>query len=162
MQPHGNRPGSLFAAAALACALGGGPSYAEEDTAVPVPQIGLDRLLRLPDSLDVRGAVDRRGGATEAEWRARFAAANADHAAADEAVVEARAELEDLAADTSSWKVSAPGMPNTGNSEAPMDYALTQKMKRRREDLERAEHRLRELEVEANLAGVPESWTRED
>ena len=162
MQPHGNRPGSLFAAAALACALGGGPSYAEEDTAVPVPQIGLDRLLRLPESLEVRGAIDRRGGATEAEWRARFAAAKADQVAADEALAEARVELGELAADTSAWQVSAPGMPNTGNADVPMDYALSQKLKRRREDVERAERRLRELGVEADLAGVPESWERED
>jgi hypothetical protein len=53
-------------------------------------------------------------------------------------------------------------MANTGNDNAPMDYALSQKMKRRREDLERAKRRLRELEVEANLAGVPDEWLQED
>jgi hypothetical protein len=147
---------------ALACGLGGSATHAEEDSAGPAPQIALDRLLKLPDSLEVRGEIDRRGGATEAEWQARFASANADYAAAEEALAETRAELGELAADSSAWKVSAPGMPIAGNDDAPMDYGLSQKMKRRREDLERAKRRLRELEVEANLAGVPESWGQED
>ncbi len=53
MQRHENRAGSLFAAVALACALGGSASHAEEDATGPAPQIGLDRLLRLPVSLDL-------------------------------------------------------------------------------------------------------------
>ena len=162
MQRHGNWRAGLFVGVGLAWGLVGGASHAEEDAAGPVPQIGLDRLLKLPDSLEVKGVIDRRGGATEDEWRARSASANADYAAAEESLVEARAELGELAADSSAWRVAAPGMANTGNDDAPMDYALSQKMKRRREDLERAKRRLRELEVEANLAGVPDEWLQED
>ena len=39
-----------------------------------------------------------------------------------------------------------------------MSYKLRQDIRRQREDVGRAERRLRELEVEASLAGVPAEW----
>ena len=48
---------------------------------------------------------------------------------------------------------------NAGKMEnSPMNYRLHQSIRRAREDMQRAERLLRELMVEANLAGVPPEW----
>jgi hypothetical protein len=55
--------------------------------------------------------------------------------------------------------MSAPGLPaQASNSETSIDFRLRQQIRKQREDLERAEHQITELAVEANLAGVPEEW----
>jgi hypothetical protein len=41
---------------------------------------------------------------------------------------------------------------------SPVNYGLRQEIQRNREDVVRAERKLRDLNVEANLAGVPENW----
>ena len=74
---------------------------------------------------------------------------------------ETRDELQEVASGESSWKMSAPGLGNASvSSDAPLDYKLSQTLKRQRAELERAHRRLQDLEVEANLAGVPETWRR--
>jgi hypothetical protein len=45
-------------------------------------------------------------------------------------------------------------------AEAPLDYRIRQTIKRHREEIKRLERQLRELEVEANLAAVPEDWRK--
>jgi hypothetical protein len=45
-----------------------------------------------------------------------------------------------------------------GASEAPLDYRIRQAINRHRQEIERLERQLRDLEVEANLAMVPEDW----
>ena len=40
----------------------------------------------------------------------------------------------------------------------PLDYTLSNEKRRNREEVERAERRLTDLEIEANLAGVPPEW----
>ena len=42
--------------------------------------------------------------------------------------------------------------------DSPLDYQLTQTLRRNREELARAERQLQDLEVEANLASVPADW----
>ena len=59
---------------------------------------------------------------------------------------------------TSNWKVSAPGAQAGAGENSPVDYGLRQEIQRNREDVVRAERKLRDLIVEANLAGVPENW----
>jgi hypothetical protein len=54
--------------------------------------------------------------------------------------------------------MSAPGLGAATANENPTDYRLSQELKRGREEVDRAERALHELEVEANLAGVPEAW----
>ena len=56
----------------------------------------------------------------------------------------------------SSTSLSPDGAANP--PEAPLDFQLRQELRRHREEVERLEGRLRELEIEANLAGVPEDW----
>jgi hypothetical protein len=59
---------------------------------------------------------------------------------------------------TSNWKVGAPGVQAGASDNSPVNYGLRQEIKQNREDVVRAERKLRELSVEANLAGVPENW----
>jgi len=120
--------------------------------------VELHQLLKLPSNLELEPEV--RGGATRAEWRARFQTAREELAAARAALARTQAKLEDLAGDSSAWKMGAPGLggASTSASQGPLDYAISTEMKRNRQEVQRTERRLSELEVEANLAGVPESW----
>ncbi|HVH20778.1 MAG TPA: hypothetical protein VNF72_20995 [Myxococcota bacterium] len=122
------------------------------------PAVGLDSLLKLPPSGASPGEA-RAGGVTRQEWEQRFAIARGDVAAAQGAIDKAQQELGTLAKGTENWQMSAPGaQANAENS--PMSYRLRQELRKQREELSAAERRLTDLEVEANLAGVPEEWTR--
>ncbi len=59
--------------------------------------------------------------------------------------------------------MTAPGLGATAVApETPLDFKLSQDLKRRREELARTERQLEDLMVEANLAGVPEYWRQPD
>lgn len=120
------------------------------------PAVGLDSLLRLP-SKPAPVAEPRSGGASRQEWQQRFAAARADVASAQQAIDQAQRELGELAGGGTSWQMSAPGA-QAGTEAAPVSFRLRQELRRQREELANAERRLTELEVEANLAGVPQEW----
>jgi hypothetical protein len=164
VQPRRKRPGrrTIVGCAAGAVALWGlvgipCPALAEDSP--PPPIVDLDQLLVLPHSLELE--PETRGGATKAEWRSRFQSAREDLAAARAALAKTQAKLEDVASGTSSWKMGAPGLGATdlgANSDAPLDYSLSNEMRRNREEVERSERLLTELEIEAELAGVPRDW----
>lgn len=141
---------------------GAAGAFGETDEAADEPPrtVTLDALLTLPDALPVE--TSRRGGATRAEWRARFEAAEAELRESQAALDESMAKLGDLASKTSGWKVAAPGAPLQGDDNSPMDYGLRQEIRRRREEVESSERELRELVIEANLAGVPKDWQDSD
>ncbi len=134
------------------------PGTATPATGEAPPTLTLDRLLTLPTALNV-GSV-RRGGATRAEWHSRFATAEDEVEAAKAALEESLQKLQDLAGEASNWKVGAPGVQINPDDETPLNYGLRQEIRRRREDVERTEREVRGLLIEANLAGVPESWYR--
>jgi len=143
---------ALWALVATAC-----PALAED--APPPPIVELDRLLVLPHSLELE--PETRGGETKAEWRARFQSARQDLAEARAALAKTQAKLEDVASDSSSWKMGAPGLGGAdlgASADAPLDYSLSNEMRRNREEVARSERRLSELEIEAGLAGVPRDW----
>ena len=117
--------------------------------------VGLDKLLKLPKSYEFDD--ERRAGATRSEWRSRFEVAREDLAKAEQNLERIRDELESLAGGAASWQMAPPGV-DLSSAENPVSYRLTQELRRGREEVERAEHRLTELDVEANLAGVPEDW----
>jgi hypothetical protein len=122
--------------------------------------VGLDSLLRLPPS-GSPAAEPRTGGATRQEWQQRFATARGDVETARQAIDKAQDELGKLARGTDSWQMTAPGaQAGTQTETSPMSYKLRQELRNQREELASAERRLTDLEVEANLAGVPEEWTR--
>lgn len=157
-------PGArAFAVAGVAVLLLPGPAPAQDPAESP-PQVDIDRLLELPDSVEVGGSVVRRGGATRAEWEARFQKAREELAAAEAALEETRSELQEVAGENGPWKLTAPGgfSADPASSDAPLDYSLAQQLRRRREAVERGERRLQELRVEANLAGVPAAWQGPD
>ena len=80
--------------------------------------------------------------------------------AAKAALEESLTKLDDLVGEASNWKISAPGVQVNPDDETPLNYGLRQEIRRGREDVERTEREVRELLIEANLAGVPEYWYR--
>ncbi len=120
----------------------------------PAPDVDLDRLLRLPHSFE--SDVDRRGGATVSEWRARFESARTDLAEARKRLAKAEAELEKTSGTSSAWQVSAPGSSDPQTS--PLSIRLREEIRSEREAIDGAERRLRALDVQADLAAVPPEW----
>ena len=120
----------------------------------PVPQVDLDSLLTLPKSM--RYDVERKGGATRGEWRERFETHRAELVREREALETAKLSLEKAASGADAWTFSPAGIGNVTDS--PVDYQLREKIRHGEAEVARLEHGLRELEVEANLAGVPEDW----
>jgi len=152
---------SRLALAALGVALAAPASIAraQQEPEAPAKDVSLEKLLTLPESISAApSAQARRGGKTRSEWQARFEQARAELAKAKQGLEDSRKELEEVAPDQA-WSMSAPGLPaQAAPSETSIDFRLRQQIRKQREDLERAEHQLDELAVEANLAGVPEEW----
>jgi hypothetical protein len=117
---------------------------------------GLDRLLRLPDASEY--STDEKGGASRSEWRQRFSEARGALAKAEKSLEQSQAKLAAAAGEKSQWQFSPPGVPSQGNEESSSSYQLREEVRRQRGEVDRARARLRELDVQANLAGVPEEW----
>jgi len=139
----------LIVPAAGALAAGG-------DAEAPPKSVTLDQLLTLPSALPVEPT--EYGGLSRGEWSSRFAKAQADVAAAKADLQKSLDKLSDLAGKTSNWKVAAPGVQAKADDNSPVNYGLKQEIRRKREEVERTERKLIDLQVEANLAGVPEDW----
>ena len=144
------RSGAGFGAFAFAMGLAASGS-AEE----PAKGVGLDQLLKLPPSVST--GVERRGGMTRGEWRGRFERLEVQLASEQRSLAEAQKERDRVAHSSDQWLMGAPGMTNT---EAPLDYRLRQEITQHKEEIERLKKASDSLEVEANLAGVPEDWRR--
>jgi hypothetical protein len=136
---------------AFAQALLASPAAAQE--AAP-PPVRLDRLLKLPSSVDYD--VERRGGAPRTEWRGRFKAAQAELVSSKKDLEKAMAKLEKAAVGSDQWRFVPPGgdvaAENQDNLRIRMDVT------KKREAFAHAEKGLKDLEVEANLAAVPPEW----
>ena len=150
-RPQGWRVGAV---SALAAGLMAGSPAPEAKEAAEPPTVDLDRLLRLPESLELDAA--ERGGATASQWRLRFQAERAKLSAARAALHSAQVELEGLAEESSSWQMAPPGAK--GATQSPVSFRLHQEIRRQNEEIDRSQRRLEELGVEADLAGVPEKW----
>ncbi|MBK7947250.1 MAG: hypothetical protein IPK00_00495 [Deltaproteobacteria bacterium] len=120
---------------------------------------GLDDLLRLPSDFETKPAERPVAGASEDEWRQRFVRAEKAIGDAREALVETKKELDGLAEDGggSQWSVAPPGASGQQTT-SPLSFKLRQQLQRDREALDQAEKALRELRIEADLAGVPAEW----
>jgi hypothetical protein len=127
----------------------------ERTSPPPGPGVDLDRLLKLPDSFN-KDQTGRRGGATRPEWQSRFAEARAAIDEAETGLKRAEQELDDMANDSSSWNVAAPGA--TDPQSGPISFRLREEIRRQREEKERAEKELRALGVRADMLGVPADW----
>jgi len=154
------RHGWAFGAALLILVGGAVAGRAAEDAnneSQPAgePAAGLDRLLKLPT--DQSYGVERRGGFSRGEWRNRFSEVQDALASEREGLAEAEAKLDQAASSSSNWQVApVPGLQPS--PDAPLDYQLRVSIRHHKSEIERLEHKLKQLEIEANLAGVPPEW----
>jgi hypothetical protein len=151
------------------------PSSPEEVLVVPSSSTGaqghrdapgatpeLEDLLHLPSGFS--GAGSRPvAGTSETEWRRRFSKSTLELEEARAALDKTKHELDSVAEGgaASQWSVAPPGSgsgDDSGQSTSPMSFKLRQQLKRDRERIEAAEKAMRELRIEADLAGVPPSW----
>jgi hypothetical protein len=152
--PNRSVPILLLLAALLAPSRPAGAQA--EAPATPPGNIGLDKLLQLPEDLEFD--VERRRGLTRSDWLARFDEARASVADARAGLVQAQEKLSQVAGRSDNWSMSPPGLPVEAAESGGDTYRLRDEVRRWRAEIERAEARLRELEIEASLAGVPDSW----
>jgi hypothetical protein len=117
---------------------------------------GLDKLLRIPDSVGY--STDEKGGATRVEWRERFGDARLAVANAEKSLAATQAKLATAAGEKSEWQLTPPGVPSQASEDSSSNFQLREQVRRQRGELDRSRARLRELEIQANLAGVPEEW----
>jgi hypothetical protein len=140
--------------------LSAAPSVAEgeaapAETGQPIPPVAYDALFRLPSGAG--SDPTENAGLDRKRWEDRFAVVRGDLDQAREALAKTQSELEGIARNTESWQMAAPGAQPTAEN-SPISYKLRQDIRRQREEVGRAERRLRELDVEAGLAGVPLEW----
>jgi hypothetical protein len=123
---------------------------------------GLDELLKLPSDFRTKDQARPVAGASEEEWKRRFARAEKAIGEAHETLAKTRRELDGMAeaGGASQWSVAPPGASggNSSQSTSPLSFKLRQELVRNREALDEAEKALRELRIEADLAGVPPEW----
>ena len=120
----------------------------------PSPPLDLDRLLRPPDVIGAPkpSSEPSYGGRDRAEWREQFSSAGAEVADLEHKVEVNQQRLRDNTA--GDWNYSPAG----GEASDPEVLKLRAQLRRDRQSLEAARQRLRDLRVEASLAGVPEAW----
>jgi hypothetical protein len=143
---------------ALALAISPGLASRAADATGDPGGPNLDQLLKLPGSVEYQ--TEKKGGATRSEWRQRFHEARVGVEDAEKQLKVAQDKLAEVAGAKSEWQFTPPGVPTgaSENTEGTSSFQLRQDVKRRRNEVDRAKARLRELEVEANLAGIPEAW----
>jgi hypothetical protein len=151
-------PMLLAVPAAAQDAAEAGAVSAASDAGAQAPPVALDKLLTLPKTHVY--SVDKKGGASEAEWRARFREMREDLEEQQAELKDDEEELAKVAGAKSAWQFTAPGMGNAAVGDSTVSYELRQKVRRGRGKVRQLEYELRELEVRANLAEVPEAWRR--
>jgi hypothetical protein len=143
-----------------------------DDRVFPVPnrprsrspegvEVELDSLLRLPSGF---GSATPRAvaGAGESEWRRRFAKADRELSEARTSLNETKRELDEVAVDggSSQWSIAPPGASGGDASPgtSPLSFKLRQQLREDRDRIDTTKRALRELRIEADLAGVPKAW----
>ena len=169
MQSGWNRRWNAVALALLFVSAGAGAEDSgagAEDSGAGVEEAGqpvsLDQLLKIPSGAGAVApvGVEKRVGKTRNQWLERYRMTHRDLVKAEESLASTRKELEErMGQEPGHWKMAAPGLGDASQtSDAPTDYRISQQLKRDREEVERAERAIQDLEVEANLAGVPDDW----
>ena len=124
------------------------------DSPPSTPDVGLEKLLRLPDSYKAHSASKR--GVGKEEWQSRFQKIRDDRSEAEGALGKAQIELDGMAKGKSDWSMSAIGGASSETS--PVSYRLRQEIRRQNSAIEQADRQIRDLGIEADLAGVPQDW----
>jgi hypothetical protein len=139
------------ALAAAASAQETGPAPEPAPAPAPGQELDLDRLLKPRAPAPVTGE-QTFGGRDRAGWQEQFKRARAEVADLEGKVDFTQGRLREAAA--GDWNYSPAG----GEAADPEILKLRAQLRRDRQSLESARQRLRDLQVEASLAGVPEEW----
>jgi NMD protein affecting ribosome stability and mRNA decay len=107
--------------------------------------------LRIPP--DGVTTPDQRGGKDQATWQSEFTEAHDEVRELEGRIAETQEKLREMAPEDWAFTPTGGGVPSD-----PEILKLRANLRRDRQSLEAARQRLRELQVEASLAGVPESW----
>lgn len=128
----------------------------DPEPAEPAATVELDSLLKLPSDMSFQH--QRRHGASAEEWKSRFRDSRESIGHAEAELARVKGELDEMAGSGGGgqWQVAPPGSNQT--EVQPMSYKLREELRRTRERLDEAERAYRELQVEADLANVPEDW----
>jgi len=127
-------------------------SGAEAGSAAPA--LALDKLLNPRAGLPRPSDVTRPGGKDRETWERQFAEAKAEVAQLRARVDESQRRMRDAAGETNYSYSPAGG----GETYDPDVLKTRAQLQRDRQSLKAAERRLRDLKVEASLAGVPSEW----
>ena len=134
----------------------------EGDKVVPpsegsgAPSLALDRLLDPRAGAPGERSPERPGGKDRETWQRQFAEANAEVVQLRARVEESQRKMRSAAGDTAYSYSPAGG----GETYDPDVLKTRAQLQRDRQSLQTAERRLRDLKVEASLAGVPAEWQK--
>lgn len=122
----------------------------------------LDALLHLPSGF-VTTEPRVVAGAVESEWRRRFTKADRDLSEARTRLEDTKRELDGIASagGSSQWSIAPPGGESSPTT-SPLSFKLRQQLRDDRERIAAGEKASRKLRIEADLAGVPQSWRAVD
>ena len=120
--------------------------------------------MKLPDTYRVEAAGHKRG--TEEQWRARFERAASEIGEAETNLRRLQERMASMADETSAYQMTAPGLGGGGgggggsadNENSPMSFPLREQIRQAKDALTLAKRNQRDLVVQANLAGIPETW----
>jgi hypothetical protein len=121
---------------------------------------GIESLLQLPRGF-VTTSPHAVAGATETEWRRRFKDASSALSEARSTLAATKVELDGVAVGggANQWSVAPPGSSGqSGSVTSPLSFRLRQQLRGDRDRVDSTQKAHRELRIEADLAGVPESW----
>ena len=118
--------------------------------------VALDQLLQLPSTMSFD--QEKRNGASRETWRARFRDSHREIQVAKAKLEASYAALDELAGSGGGgqWQMAPPGANNT--EVTPMSFKLREEIREGKERVAEAERKHRELEIQADLAGVPAAW----
>ena len=120
----------------------------------------LDALLHLPSDF-VAKEPHAVAGAGESEWRRRFTKADHNLSEARASLEKTKRELDKIAVGSSSsqWAIAPPGGGgDSSGAPSPLSFKLRQQLRGDRDRIVADEKALRQLRIEADLAGVPQRW----
>jgi len=118
------------------------------------PSLDLDRLLKPRVGGSQPAGSVRPGGKDRETWQRDFDEANTEVKQLRSRVEESQRKMRDTAGNTT-YSYSPAGAAETYDPEV---LKLRAQIQRDRQSLQAAERRLRDLKVEASLAGVPPEW----